>query len=65
MPFNPQYSAYHPGVQGWSHLYGVEYKQPIGDTVNGDATCAVCYASTRVTVLMVPAQSSCPEILDE
>ena len=42
-------------------MYGVEYEQPIGGTINDDATCAVCYVSTRETQLMLPAKTSCPE----
>ena len=61
MPLDPEYSTYRPGVQGFSYVYGAEYEgPPIGGTVNDDATCAVCYASTRETVLMVPAKTSCP-----
>ena len=60
MPLNPQYSTYTPGVQGRSYIHGAEYEHPIGGTGNDDATCAVCYASRRETVLMVPARTSCP-----
>ena len=61
MPLNPQYSSYTPGVQGHSYMHGVEYENPIGTTASSDdATCAVCYASTRETILMVPARISCP-----
>ena len=56
----PGYSSYTPGVQGNSYMYGAEYEQPISGTGNDDATCAVCYVSTRETVLMVPAKTSCP-----
>ena len=60
MPPDPQYSTYAPGVRGHSSMYGVEYENPIGGTTDNDATCAVCYVSTRETQLMLPAKTSCP-----
>jgi hypothetical protein len=62
MPLDPQYSSYTSGVQGRSYMYGAEYEHPIGGTgtTNDDATCAVCYVSTRETQLMLPAKTSCP-----
>ena len=60
MPLDPQYSSYTRGVQGRSYMYGAEYEHPIGGTGNDDATCAVCYVSTRETQLMLPAKTSCP-----
>jgi hypothetical protein len=35
-------------------------EEPIGDNDDDDATCAVCYVSTRETQLMLPAKTSCP-----
>ena len=63
LPKVPVYSNYEPGVQGYSPLYGMEYEGP--NTIDGNlhdhnVPCAVCYASTRSTVLMVPARNSCP-----
>ena len=63
MPLDPQYSSYKPGVQGSSYMYGSEYEGPVGHVStkqDHDGTCAVCYVSTRETVLMVPAKTSCP-----
>ena len=40
-------------------MYGTEYENPIGGNDNDDATCAVCYVSTRETQLMLPAKTSC------
>lgn len=60
MPLNPQYSNHTSGIQGYSYIYGVEYQDPIGGTTDDDATCAVCYVSTRETLLIVPARMSCP-----
>ena len=59
MPHNPQYSEYTPGVQGYSPIYGTEY-QASGPHYDHNAPCAVCYASTRATVLMLPARLECP-----
>ena len=63
LPKVPVYSTYVPGVQGHSPLYGMEYEDPdaIASYLDDDnVPCAVCYASTRSTVLMVPARNSCP-----
>ena len=60
MPLDPQYNSYTPGVQGHSYMYGAEYENPIGGNDDDDATCAVCYVSTRETELMLPAKTSCP-----
>ena len=63
LPKQPLYSNYVPGVQGYSPLHGMEYELPnaIDSNLNNhNVPCAVCYASTRSTVLMVPARNSCP-----
>ena len=64
MPHNPQYGEYVSGVQGYSLIYGTEYEVnngPISSAVHDhNAPCAVCYVSTRVTVLMLPARLECP-----
>ena len=64
MPHNPQYGRYEPGVQGYSPIYGTEYQtegnSPIATTLQHNAPCAVCYVSTRATVLMLPARMECP-----
>ena len=63
LPKQPLYSNYDPGVEGLSPLYGMEYQIPnaIDSNLHDDnVPCAVCYASTRSTVLMVPARNSCP-----
>ena len=61
MPDDPEYSDYEPGVQGNNHIYGVEYEQPIrSEAWNGNVPCAVCYALSRGTVMMIPAKLSCP-----
>ena len=63
MPDDPDYLRYQPGVQGYSYVYGVEYQTgggPFSAVQNHNVPCAVCYASTRVAVTMIPAKTSCP-----
>ena len=61
LPDTPQYTlSYTPGSQSYSEIYGVEYENPIRGAQNHNAPCAVCYASTRVAVFMLPARTSCP-----
>ena len=63
MPEVPEYSAtlrYTPGSQSYSEVFGVEYELPIVGTNNHNVPCAVCSASTRVGVVMIPARASCP-----
>ncbi len=65
MPHNPQYGNYLAGVQGSSPLYGTEYKLHSGGPISSSALdhnvpCAVCYVSTRVSSLMLPARIECP-----
>ena len=63
MPHDPEYSntlTYRAGVQGYAYVYGSEYEVPVQGTHNHEIACAVCYVSTRPTVLMIPAKASCP-----
>ena len=61
MPPDPEYTLpYQIGVQGHSYMYGTEYENPITGTDDQNAVCAVCLASTREMVLMIPAKTSCP-----
>ena len=63
MPDDPDYLSYQPGVQGYNFVYGVEYESNQGSlraVHNHNAPCAVCYASTRVAVTMIPAKTQCP-----
>ena len=61
MPLDPEYTLpYQAGVRGHSYVYGTEYDAPIQGTHNHNVPCAVCYVSTRETVLMIPAKTSCP-----
>ena len=63
MPDDPDYLSYTPGVQGWSYVYGAEYETggaPLGAVYHHNVPFAVCYASTRVAVTMIPAKTQCP-----
>ena len=62
MPPDPQYTLrYYNGVQGQvTHVYGTEYESPLQGTDNHNVPCAVCLATPRETVLMIPAKTTCP-----
>ena len=64
MPDDPDYLSYQPGVQGYNYVYGVEYETftglPLSAVFEHNVPCAVCYASTRVAVTMIPAKTRCP-----
>ena len=64
MPNDPDYLRYTPGVQGFSPVYGVEYEPwargPLRAVHHHNVPCAVCYASARVAVTMIPAKTRCP-----
>ena len=68
LPEQPQYSTYTAGTQsGRAYLYGAEYQtgnsyanSPLRSFNNHNVPCAVCYTSTRETVVMIPARLTCP-----
>ena len=63
MPQDPEYSStltYRAGSQGHSYVYGAEYQSPVQGTNQHNVPCAVCYVSSRPTVVMIPAKASCP-----
>ena len=66
LPDNPDYITGRNGVQGSSSLHGAEYEVAAGQPIvrhlrqNHNVPCAVCYASTRVAMLMIPAKTQCP-----
>ena len=61
MPPDPQYTLGHRIlVQNHSVLYGSEYQDPIAGTNQYNVPCAVCLATIRETVLMIPAKTTCP-----
>ena len=61
MPSSPQYTLrYQSGVQGNSPLHGMEYQYPVVGANDHNVPCAVCLATTRETVMMLPARTTCP-----
>ena len=64
LPDDPEYSTYGSGTANWVPLRGAQYKaisgQPFHSDNDHNMPCAVCYASTRDTALMIPAKLTCP-----
>jgi len=64
MPDDPDYLHYRPGVQGYNSVYAAEYMTQSGEPLSAvnsyNVPCAVCYASTRTAVTMIPAKTRCP-----
>jgi len=59
-PDDPDYLRYNSGVQGYSSMYGTEYQShhgPLSAVNNHNVPCAVCYASAREAVMMIPAKT--------
>ncbi len=62
LPLDPEYTLpSRSGVQGHMYLYGAEYENPVQGTDDHNVPCAVCFVSSRLTILMVPAKTSCPQ----
>ena len=64
LPNDPSYLQYTSGSQTLrNYVYGAEYETgdgPLSTFHNHNVPCAVCYVSTRGTVLMIPAKTTCP-----
>ncbi len=61
LPPDPQYTLpFRRVVQGHMYLHGAEYEYPLQGTHDHNIPCAVCLVSTRSTILMIPAKTSCP-----
>ena len=66
MPDDPDYLQFASGNQGYSYVYGVEYEpspnQPFRhpNVYAHNAPCAVCFTTSRDTVMMIPAKTECP-----
>ena len=64
LPNDPSYLQYRSGTQSLrDYLYGTEYETldgPLSAFFEHNVPCAVCYVSTRGTVLMIPAKTTCP-----
>ena len=66
MPETPQYLSTDTGATHVSRLYGVEFETrrsssaPFKDLAQANLPCAVCHTDTKLSVLTVPAQYTCP-----
>ena len=62
MPNDHEYSTFLEGKQNqYSYMYGVEYGHSLSSGLHDhNVPCAVCYASMRDSVVMIPAKLSCP-----
>ena len=64
MPNDPEFLSYSSGTQGYSYVYGFRVSQdgsqPLGRSTYNNLPCAVCYTSTRDTILTIPAKVNCP-----
>ena len=64
MPDDPDHLQYVSGIANNNFVAPVEYYYAtvpsLSQFTNHNAPCAVCYAATRGTVLMVPAKTQCP-----
>ena len=64
LPNNPSFLQYTSGYQSeHDYIYGTEYETsngPLSAFNDHNVPCAVCYVSTRGTVLMIPAKTTCP-----
>ena len=66
LPVNPIFGKTVNGNQGYSFIYGVEYEMnahaPLfpKNLQDHDAPCAVCFAESRGSHVMIPARKVCP-----
>ena len=64
MPDDPEHLQYGSGTQGWGYIYGMEFdihsSQPLYSVDNHNVPCALCYVTTRDTVVTIPAKVHCP-----
>ena len=63
MPKVPEYSpdlTYRSASDGHARVYGAEYQVPLQGSQDHGVPCAVCHVSSRPSLLMIPAQASCP-----
>ena len=64
MPDDPEHLQYGSGTQGQSYIYGMEFdihsSQPLYSVDDHNVPCALCYVTTRDTVVMIPAKVHCP-----
>ena len=66
MPETPQYLSTDTTANSAALLRGVEFETygtsstPFRNLLNADMPCAVCHTDTKLSVLTVPAQYTCP-----
>ena len=64
LPDDPEHLRNASGVQGHSIMNAIEYRilppHPLQHVHHRNVPCAICYAVTRATLLMIPAKTSCP-----
>ena len=64
LPEDPDYLPFQSGVQGYSHVTGVQYAfysvPGLSYTDTCHAPCAVCYTPSRSAEVMIPANTQCP-----
>ena len=65
LPDEPEFLSYTPGIaETQSYIYGAEYDAyggPLSPRNEHNVPCVVCYVSTRVSYLMIPAKITCPK----
>ena len=60
MPHDPEYILpYGAGVRGQAYVYGGEYDRPLRGGHNHNVPCAVCAATNRHMIMMIPAKVNC------
>ena len=57
-PQYPEYSV--DNIPGYYYAHGVEFNKYPTELLYLNVACAVCYIPTRPTVMMIPAQLTCP-----
>ena len=63
MPLDPEYTLdVRSSTLRHSYIYGTEYDYPLRGSHRHNVPCAVCYVSSRETVLMIP---QLPNLLDK
>ena len=66
MPETPQYLSIHTTATDVAPLRGVEFETfgtstiPLNDLLQANLPCVVCHTGTKLSVLTVPAQYTCP-----
>ena len=63
LPDDPDYLPGTTGFSTYAFIYGAEYEFHSGPNTNvaeHNVPCAVCYVSTRASVVMIPAKTECP-----